>query len=145
VRFLVIEDSQFDQIKILAALEQEFGRDGIVVVCFHTRFQDGAIMASVQLEPFDAVLLDLLLPDTLNAADTLNKAHKLLAENASVVVTNCDDAEMGNLALTWADEFVTKGSVTVDQLGAAVRRAIEQHKTEVEMEHLSNLVEQKGK
>ncbi len=106
----------------------------------------GEGLARLARDRFDAVLLDLSLPD----AQGLNTVTQVLATSPGipiVVLTGYDDQELALQAVQQgAQDYLVKGQVQADLLSRAIRYAIERKRTEdrltylAQYDHLTGLV-----
>ncbi len=79
---------------------------------------------------FDAVLLDLSLPDS-QGLDTLARLHVAAKDVPIVVLTGIEDEALGmQLIQVGAQDYLVKGQVTAPLLSRALRYAVERGRTE---------------
>ncbi|MDE3218674.1 MAG: response regulator, partial [Nitrospirota bacterium] len=94
---------------------------------------------------FDAVLLDLSLPDS-QGLDTLVRLHEAAKDVPIVVLTGIEDEALGVcLVQAGAQDYLVKGQVTGPLLTRSLRYAVERNRTEAALrdseERFRNLVE----
>ncbi|MCW9033214.1 MAG: response regulator [Alphaproteobacteria bacterium] len=132
VRTLLVEDSPSDADLIHEGLENsEFGT-------FQVTHVENLADAKKQLEvreSFDAVLLDLGLPDS-QGLDTLSETLKYSEDIPVIVLTGLDDDEVGRQAVSLgADDFLVKGSRGNGHNGLITRSicfTLERHKLRID-------------
>ncbi|HSN04484.1 MAG TPA: response regulator, partial [Nitrospira sp.] len=79
---------------------------------------------------FDAVLLDLSLPDS-QGLDTLARLREAAKDVPIVVLTGTEDEALGmQLIQAGAQDYLVKGQVTGPLLNRALRYAVERSRTE---------------
>jgi len=82
---------------------------------------------------FDAVLLDLSLPDS-QGIETLIRLHAARPGMPIVVLTSLDDEVLGlQLLQAGAQDYLVKGEVTASLLRRSLRYAVERKRAEVEL------------
>jgi signal transduction histidine kinase len=130
VEVLVLEDNPGDARLLDAELSGEALIDVHLTVA--PRLSDGlALLATRQ---FDAVLLDLNLPDS-RGMDTFERLRAVVPEVPLIVHTGIHDDEIALLARRLgAQDYVVKGPGTGPLLVRAVKFAIERQRVRVELE-----------
>src|SRR4029077_18664374 len=84
--------------------------------------------------PFDAVLLDLSLPDS-QGLDTLVRLHAAAKDVPIVVLTGIEDEALGvRLIQAGAQDYLVKGYVTGPLLVRSLRYAAERKRAEEELQ-----------
>jgi signal transduction histidine kinase len=87
----------------------------------------------LRTDRFDAVLLDLTLPDS-NSLDTVRRVHVEAPRTAIVVLTGLDNEALGVEAVRQgAQDYLVKGQTERRLLMRSVRYAIERQRTEEEL------------
>jgi len=142
VRVLLIEDNPVDA-QLTQDILAEWAADRFDLTCVGTL---GEGLARLARDRFDAVLLDLSLPD----AQGLNTVTQVLATSPGipiVVLTGYDDQELALQAVQQgAQDYLVKGQAQADLLSRAIRYAIERKRTEerltylAQYDHLTGLV-----
>ena len=130
MRILLIEDNPGD-IRLL----QEYLKEGSAF-----RFQVTQVdrlsrgLERLAEARFDAVLLDLSLPDS-HGLDTLVRLHEAAKEVPIVVLTGIEDESLGvRLIQAGAQDYLVKGSVTGPLLVRSLRYAAERQRAEDELQ-----------
>ena len=132
IAILLVEDNSEDiqLIKEYLREERRYHFD-----CFEVQ----TLKAALDLLPhyaFDAVLLDLNLPDS-SGLDTVRKITTQLPDTAVVVLTGLEDEELGLQAVRYgAQDFIVKSELGRSTLGKSIRYAIERKKVHQEKEDL---------
>ncbi len=142
VRVLLIEDNPVDA-QLTQDILAEWADDRFDLTRVGT-LSEG--LARLARDRFDAVLLDLSLPD----AQGLNTVTQVLATSPGipiVVLTGYDDQELALQAVQQgAQDYLVKGQAQADLLSRAIRYAIERKRTEerltylAQYDHLTGLV-----
>ncbi|MDQ3816020.1 MAG: response regulator, partial [Armatimonadota bacterium] len=90
----------------------------------------GAALERLGEQRFDAVLLDLGLPDS-QGLETFDKLHRQYPQIPIVVLTGLDDETVAVQAVqAGAQDFLVKGQVDSHALARAIRHAIERQRAE---------------
>jgi len=126
IKILLVEDNPGDARLIremLIGTAQEHIELDLV-----TTFKDA--LAHVHDNGYDAILLDLSLPDS-HGIDTLLHMEAEASETAIVVLTGLNDENVGIEAVQMgAQDYLPKGDVDSRLLLRSIRYAIERHRTE---------------
>lgn len=110
---------------------------------FHLTHVDRLSSAVAQLanSRFDAVLLDLSLPDS-HGINTLVRLHAAARGVPIVVLTSIDDEAMGmELIHVGAQDYLVKGDVTGSLLRRSLRYAVERGRMEAEVREKTRLLQ----
>ena len=118
MRVLLVEDDR----DYAAMLQAELGGS---VVELHVAGSLAAARAELERAPFDAVLLDLGLPDSSGLA-TFEALHAAVPETPMVILTSNSDDGLSALAIQrGAQDYLVKGEADVAVLVRAIRYARE--------------------
>jgi signal transduction histidine kinase/CheY-like chemotaxis protein len=118
-RTLLVEDNEVDR-KLIEAAVKEAG-DFRLELCHVSRL--GEAVSRLGAEKFDAVLLDLNLPDS-RGLNTVRQARQAAPDVPLLVLTGLDDEVMAVRALeAGAQDYLVKGQFDGPQLARAIRRA----------------------
>lgn len=121
LNILLVEDSRSDAIIALAALS-----DSSLFTVVHCPSLSPAIEPTVQ-QPFDAILLDLGLPDSFGL-DTLSAVRARYPAVPIIVLTANDDDDLAVLtAQAGADDYVVKQQLHGGNLRRIVRHVVERN------------------
>lgn len=132
IAILLVEDNPADiqLIKEYLKEERRFDFD-----CYEVQ----SLKAALDLLPhydFDAVLLDLNLPDSADL-DTVRKVTNQLPDTAVIVLTGLEDEELAIQAVRYgAQDFIEKSQLVKSTLSKSIRYAIERKKVHLEKEDL---------
>lgn len=87
-------------------------------------------IARLRHDRFDAILLDLLLPDGPDGLDNIQSVRDVCGDETPViVVTGNEDERLAAAALEHgAQDYLVKGAFTPDLLCRAIRHSVERHK-----------------
>jgi diguanylate cyclase (GGDEF)-like protein len=130
IRVLLVEDNPADARLVREALGSA---PRFQFEVEHARNLDTAL-AAVAARPFDAVLLDLGLPES-DGIDTLKRVRGIASELPIVVFTGLDDEETGLRAVTdGAQGYLVKGEADPRVLSRSLRHAIERHRMVAELD-----------
>jgi len=121
IKVLLVEDSPGDA-RLIREMLKEVGT-GQFELAHVERLDDG--LEHLAREPFDVLLLDLNLPDSVRL-DTLSRACAHTSEVPIVVLTILADVALGVKAVQkGAQDYLVKEQVTPDLLARSIRYAIE--------------------
>lgn len=139
IRLLLVEDGAADalllQYMLAEVTEQSFD-------VAHVETMSEAIRRLSE-ELFDAILLDLSLPDS-RGVETVVQVNAMAPDVPIVVMTGLDDSNTGTEALRrGAQDFLTKGQVGGRLLARAIRYAMERKQTERQLKALNETLEQR--
>lgn len=126
VKVLIVEDNPGDARLVRALLlESMLERFSCTIA---ERLSDARELCKE--EPFDAVLLDLSLPDSFGL-ETITSMRRAAPDLPIVVLTGLDDEELGMQAIAQGcQDFVVKGRGDGDLLRRAIRYAIQRKTAE---------------
>lgn len=117
-RILLVEDSPMQT----RAIESYFEMSDYYVAC---AAQLAEAIERVRHEEFDAILLDLALPDA-HGRETFRRLHESAPAVPVVILTSNDDEELAvQLMRDGAQDYLVKGEVTASWVRRALRYAIE--------------------
>ena len=120
-RILLIEDNVGDPRLVELYLEESDTIDCEIVN--KTSLADG--MKALAEEPFDAILLDLSLPDS-RGFETLERFMSSFPDANVIVLTGLKDKKLGIDAVrAGAQDYLVKGGFDADWLAKALRYSIE--------------------
>lgn len=122
-KVLFVEDNPVDARMIVRSLASSA----------HTNFQlqrvpdlASAISALQSEDEFDAILLDLMLPDSLGGVDTIRAIHKINREIPIVVFTGMEDTDLALAAVReGAQDYLVKEQFNAEMVVRSVRYSIE--------------------
>ncbi|WP_051861940.1 two-component system response regulator [Ferrovum myxofaciens] len=111
----------------------------------HCESLNGALMiieeSRVTSSPFDAILLDLSLPDS-QGVETFHRIHEVAPDIPIVILTALNDKIVASrLASLGAQDYLVKGFVEADLMIRSLHYAIERKKTEVGLKMVSKVFE----
>lgn len=93
---------------------------------------------------YDAILLDLGLPDALGL-EALSQIHEQAPESAVIVLTGDIDPEMGiKTASSGADDYLFKGDLCVRTLERMLRCAIQRHRVLLQIRSANESLDRKN-
>jgi sigma-B regulation protein RsbU (phosphoserine phosphatase) len=122
-KVLFVEDNPIDA----RMIERSLARSA------HTNFElrhvtdlASALTALQRSDKFDAVLLDLMLPDSLGGVETIRAIHEIRREIPIVVLTGMEDTEFALAAVRGgAQDYLVKEQCEADNLVRSIRYSIE--------------------
>ncbi|MBI3752931.1 MAG: sigma-54-dependent Fis family transcriptional regulator [Deltaproteobacteria bacterium] len=127
VKILLVEDNPADARLIREMLADADAKDAFVVTHI-ARLKDA--LEQYAKEGFDAVLLDLILPDSMGI-ETFLKVYKQMSAAPVVVLTGLSDEAMAIKAVReGAQDYLVKGHVDSNLLVRSIRYAIERKTAE---------------
>lgn len=130
MRILMVEDNPGD-VRLLR--EYLLGQRGSEEFQYLQVDRLAQALASLDEASFDAVLLDLSLPDS-QGIGTLNRVHAAKPGMPIVVMTGLDDEVLGlQLLQAGAQDYLVKGEVSASLLRRTLRYAVERKRAEVEL------------
>jgi two-component system sensor histidine kinase UhpB len=130
MRILMVEDNPGD-VRLLR--EYLLGQRGSEEFQYLQVDRLAQALASLDEASFDAVLLDLSLPDS-HGIGTLNRVHGAKPGMPIVVMTGLDDEVLGlQLLQAGAQDYLVKGEVSASLLRRTLRYAVERKRAEVEL------------
>ena len=125
MRILLIEDSAGDAKLIRLALQESGSRSELIWV---DRLAKG--LEQLARNPFDVILLDLGLPDSLGI-EGISQIRQITRETPIIILTGNLDKDMALSALRkGAEDYLEKGVYTSDSLIRAIQYSVERKKTE---------------
>lgn len=130
IKLLIVEDSieYAYMLKMVLAGEKE-----VAFRVTHVLTLKDAIEALEQ-HPFEAVLLDLSLPDSLGL-DTFLAIYHRVPHLPIIMITALDDEVVARKAVReGAQDYLVKGDLDINQLVRAIRYAILRKRTQLELE-----------
>jgi len=129
LRILLIEDNPGDVELIRATFEEARDRDVVLA----TAERVSTALERLNREEFDAVLLDLGLPDSYGL-ESLRRIHENATSVPIIVLTGLDYEEMAASALlSGAQDYLIKGQIDSDLLLRSIRYAIERQRAQQEL------------
>jgi DNA-binding response OmpR family regulator len=123
MRVLLVEDNDDDALLIRESLTE-------TKIEIHRAERFSAALERLAQGGFDAVLLDLSLPDA-RGLETIGRLRHQMAAVPIVVLTGLDDEEVAMRAVEeGAQDYLIKGQVDGHLLARSLRYAIQRHRTE---------------
>ena len=133
LRILLVEDNPGDARLVELMLGEELPQAYAIT---HAQSLKAALIA-LRRERFDAVLLDLGLPDA-DGTDTVYEVQSLVPDMPLVVLSGSPDEDLAmRLVQAGAQDFIAKGQGDGRQLSRAVRYAIRRKHAEVRLRSLA--------
>ena len=139
LRILLVEDSPSDA----DLLQEVLHHPGAESFAFTRvdRLEDA--LARLNEEPFDVLLLDLSLPDSIGP-DTFRRAHHAAQRLPIVVLTGLDDERLGIQAVREGiQDYLVKGKADGRQIARTIRYAVERAQAQEELHQLTASMEQR--
>jgi signal transduction histidine kinase len=132
VKILLVEDDP-DYAELMKNILHQSGIKPLDITCMG--FLDAAL-ARLRQEDFDALLLDLSLPDS-TGAETFHRARSAAPHLPIVVLTGDDNEEIGLEAVRFGiQDYLIKGRTDGHQVARAIRYAIERKQMEDDLKQL---------
>jgi DNA-binding response OmpR family regulator len=129
IHVLLVEDNPADVVMLEAALE----RTPLVIFCVTAVEQLGHGLARLAEQRFDAVLLDLGLPDSQGLA-TFSSLYARAPEIPVVVLSGTQDEDLAAEAVhAGAQDYLIKGQAGSELLARAIRYGIERHRLQAQL------------
>ncbi|ADE14594.1 PAS sensor protein [Nitrosococcus halophilus Nc 4] len=139
IQLLLIEDNPGDTRLVQLALQEAKG----------TQFEATSVerlshaLPMLRNQPFDAILLDLSLPDG-HGLDTLNRVKEAAPQLPIVVLSGLADEELAIEAVKrGAQDYLVKGQGDGQLVGRALRYAMERKQTETALRQAQDELEQR--
>lgn len=133
---LLVEDNPIDARSIRRAL----AADDAFVDVIHVEDMAGARQACAT-DSFDAILLDLSLPDS-EGLDSLASLIEIAPATPVIVLTGLNDPHAAVAAVEQgAQDFLDKGTITSELIARALRYAMARHHSESELRRARVLLE----
>jgi PAS domain S-box-containing protein len=130
VRLLLVEDNPGDA-RLVEILLSEASSSADFEVVSAERL--GEALERLEQSGFDAILLDLSLPDS-SGLETLSRMRTAAPQTPMVVLSGQDDEETTLQALHMgAQDYLLKGQANNDTMARSIRYAIERARTEEEL------------
>ncbi|HTL60040.1 MAG TPA: response regulator [Nitrospira sp.] len=130
MRILIVEDNPGD---VRLFREHLLGDRSLEVFTLAHADRLAPALESLEQASFDAVLLDLSLPDS-QGIDTLTRVRAAKPSMPIVVLTSLDDEVLGlQLLQAGAQDYLVKGELTASLLRRSLRYAAERKRAEVEL------------
>jgi PAS domain S-box-containing protein len=130
VRLLLVEDNPGDA-RLVEILLSEAGSSADFEVILAERV--GEALERLEQSGFDAILLDLSLPDS-SGLETVSRIRTAAPQTPMVVLSGQDDEETALQALHMgAQDYLLKGQADNEAMARSIRYAIERARTEEEL------------
>lgn len=125
MKILLLEDTPSDA----GLLQEILQQTGLPLAITHVEYLEAAV-TRLQHEAFDALLLDLSLPDS-TGAETYHRARRAAPDLPIVVLTVDGNEEIGLEAVRFGiQDYLIKGHADGPQVARAIRYAIERKQME---------------
>ena len=133
LNLLIIEDNQGDIFLMQEMLAESIRQSYKVEVAFSL----ASGLKKLKSDAMDAVLLDLSLPDSNGALDSVEKVKEANADIPIVVITGNEDEDLGIEAVKLgAQDYIQKEYLNSYILSKSIHFAIERHELMKEIETL---------
>jgi len=145
LKLLIVEDNSADYIYLWELLKELNSRSRLEHWSFFSVDETDSVwvqtlseaLKRLQSESFDAVLLDLSLPDS-DELESLNGIRKVTADIPIIVLSGHSRADLTFEAVTrGAQDFLVKGEFNADQLARSIRYSVERKRIERELDQAS--------
>ncbi len=134
IRVLLVEDNPAD-VRLVRELMADAGAGNFQLT--HVE-KLGEARALLIRDPFDAVLLDLVLPDA-RELEALSQISEISPQMPVVVMSGVGDEALALKALQrGAQDYLIKGNGDGELLARSLRYAIERHRTAQQFDHLAH-------
>ncbi|MBC8353687.1 MAG: SpoIIE family protein phosphatase [Planctomycetes bacterium] len=122
-KVLFVEDNPVDA----RMIERSLARSVHTTFALHHVSDLASALADLRnVGDFDAVLLDLMLPDSLGGVDTIRAIHEIHREIPIVVFTGMEDTELALAAVReGAQDYLVKEKCDAENVVRAIRYSIE--------------------
>ncbi len=141
VRVLLVEDNPSDASLVEAIMEDVTSTDVQLTLCVTAQEATDRLRG----ERFDAILLDLDLPDS-RGLDTVNRIKAAAGDMPIVVLSGHDDEAAAVEAVAHGvQDYVMKGTVDGPMMSRIIRYAIERKRSDAELRHLNETLEERVK
>jgi PAS domain S-box-containing protein len=138
LKVLLVEDSPVDA-RLVRKLLGDAGREQLDLT--HAGQLSQAV-ESIRRESFDAILLDLYLPDS-RGLETFARTYEESSDVPILVLTVLDDEELAIAAVReGAQDYLVKGQFDGQSLRRAIQHSIERKRAETHIRWLTQAVEQ---
>ncbi len=131
IRILLVEDNPADAHMARTALAN--GGNIIFEITAVERLAEALALVELEKNRFDAVLLDLTLPDEIGI-NTFLRVNAAAPDTPVIIISGLNDEELAMKAMRHgAQDYLIKGEIDLNALPHAVRYAIEHKKVELEL------------
>ena len=133
LKLLIIEDNQGDIFLMQEMLAESIKQSYEIEVAFSL----ASGLKKLNAEGMDAVLLDLSLPDSNGALDSVQRVREANNQVPVVVITGNEDEDLGLEAVKMgAQDYIQKECLNPYILSRSIQYAIERHQLLLEIEAL---------
>src|ERR1017187_6452689 len=138
IRILLVEDNAGDALLLEGLLEATY--PGAYRTTHVSSLAEASALAQ---DPFDAVLLDLSLPDS-QGMGTIERINEMLPQLPIVVLTGLTDGQVALDAVRGgAQDYLVKGEIDPPTMVRAVQYAIDRKRVQVALQQARDDLEQK--
>ncbi len=135
LRVLLVEDNPADERLLRAILDEARSAAGDFALSWVTTL--GQAMARVEVQHFDACLLDLGLPDAMGL-EALERMRRAAPHIAIVVLTGLDEPGLGRDAIAaGAQDALVKDHIDGVAVGRALGHAVERQRSDAQVRQLN--------